>query len=316
MGKIYSRAIKVTQSVDILIIGGSSLIVYPVADLLQYYIKEKLILINQGTSLQDSVIIFMWRGVKTMTIISILFCAIGIFCLAYFLAIVSYSGIGTAFLWFWLAFGLVCVLLAIILFYLHSHQIAVNKYIIITFLALLILGTSTFALVEGTIIYKGNSNPTIGADYVIVLGAQVRGSTVSRALKNRLDVAYSYLQESPDSHVIVSGGQGSGEDISEALAMKNYLLTLGMEESRIMMEDKSTNTNENIRFSQTIIGDKNQSTVIVTNKFHVYRATMIAKKQGVTKVNGLGAPSDDILIIHYYVREFFAVVKDKLIGNI
>lgn len=254
--------------------------------------------------------------VKTMNIISILFCVIGIFCLGYFIAIVSYSGIGTAFLWFWLVSGIACVLLAIILFYLHSYRIVLNKYLSITFFIILIIGASIFSLVEGTIIYKGNSNPGKGADYVIVLGAQVRGSTLSRALKNRLDVAYGYIQESPNSFVVVSGGQGSGEDISEALAMKNYLLVLGIEESRIIMEDKSTNTEENIRFSQSIIDNKNLSTVIVTNRFHVYRATMIAKKQGMTNVKGLGAPSDDILTIHYYVREFFAVVKDKLIGNI
>ncbi|ROR31456.1 uncharacterized SAM-binding protein YcdF (DUF218 family) [Mobilisporobacter senegalensis] len=251
-----------------------------------------------------------------MSILSLLLCIIGIFCFGYFLAIVSYSGIGTAFLWFWAAAGIACFLFGGILFYIHSHSIGIKKYISIPFLVIVLFGVSIFTLTEGTIIYKGNSRPNKGAGYVIVLGAQVRGSTVSRALKNRLDISYNYLKDNPDSLVIVSGGQGSGEDISEALAMKNYLVTLGLEESRILMEDKSTNTNENIAFSQNFIDSKDESTVIVTNKFHVYRATMIARKQGMTNIEGLGAPSDDILMVHYYVREFFAVVKDKLIGNI
>lgn len=139
---------------------------------------------------------------------------------------------------------------------------------------------------------------------------------MSKALKRRLDTALIYLNDNPDSKIIVSGGQGKGEEISEALAMKNYLVSMGINEMRIMMEDQSTNTEENIRFSQSFINGKNQKIVVVTNKFHVFRATLIAKKQGMINVEGLGAPTDDILVIHYHVREFFAIVKDKIVGNI
>ncbi|NLZ80695.1 MAG: DUF218 domain-containing protein [Clostridiales bacterium] len=251
-----------------------------------------------------------------VNILAIIFLVLGLFCFSYLLAIISYSGTDTDFLWFWLASGIACILLAIFLSYLRNHRIDINKYLAITLFALLILGGTFFALVEGTILYKGNSNPSKSADYVIVLGAQVKGTALSKALKSRLDTAVTYLNDNADSKVVVSGGQGRGEDIPEALAMKNYLISIGIKDSRIIMEDKSTNTEENIRFSQSIIADKDQYTVIVTNKFHIFRATMIARKQGMTNVKGLGAPSDDILVIHYHVREFFAVVKDKLIGNI
>lgn len=239
-----------------------------------------------------------------------------IFCFAYYLSCIAYSGLDTDFLWFWLVLGIVCILSTVLISYLYSNKITVNKYIHLSFFSLLILGISFFATVEGVVIYKGNSNPDKNADYVIVLGAQVKGTVPSKALTSRLDTASQYLKDNPDTKVIVSGGQGKGEDISEALAMKNYLVSMGTEASRIIMEDKSTNTEENIRFSQSSIVNKNQHIVIVTNKFHVFRAISIAKKQGMTNVEGLGAPSDDILVIHYHVREFFAIVKDRLIGNI
>lgn len=249
-------------------------------------------------------------------ILAIIFLLLGICCFGYYISSIVYSGLDTDFIWFWLASAIACVFLAILLSYLHGQKVEVNKYISIIFFSLLIFASSFFVFLEGMILYKGNSIPSKNADYVIVLGAQVKGSALSRALKSRLDTAIGYLEENIDSKVIVSGGQGRGEDISEALAMKTYLISKGIADSRIIMEDKSTNTEENIRFSQTMIADKNRYIVIVTNKFHVYRATMIAKKQEMTKVKGLGASTDDILVVHYHVREFFALVKDKLIGNI
>lgn len=242
-------------------------------------------------------------------ILVILLLVIGILCFAYLFAIVAYAGIKTDFLWFWLVAGVACILAALIFPYIYNN-ILTNKYLKNFFFVIIILGIFTFLFVEGKMIYTGNVRPKNQAKYMLILGAQVKGMTVSRALKNRLDTASSYLHNNPSTLVIVSGGQGRGEDISEALAMKKYLRTKGIKEARILMEDQSTTTEENIRFSQSIIGNKNQSIIIVTNKFHIYRAIMLAKKQGMTKVEGLGAPTNDILLPHYYVREFFALIKD------
>jgi uncharacterized SAM-binding protein YcdF (DUF218 family) len=82
------------------------------------------------------------------------------------------------------------------------------------------------------------------------------------------------------------------------------------------MEDKSTNTSQNIKFSKGLMVSENATAVLVTNRFHVFRAMSIARKQGIIHVQGLGAPNDDILTLSYYIREFFAVVKDKVVGNI
>jgi uncharacterized SAM-binding protein YcdF (DUF218 family) len=124
------------------------------------------------------------------------------------------------------------------------------------------------------------------------------------------------LEENKNSIAIVSGGQGSGEDISEAEAMSKYLLSKGISKNRIIKEDQSTNTNQNILFSNKFMPEGNRKTVIVTSRFHVYRAIQIAKKQGLEDVQGLGAPTDKILALSYYVREFIAVMKDRLVGNI
>jgi uncharacterized SAM-binding protein YcdF (DUF218 family) len=173
-----------------------------------------------------------------------------------------------------------------------------------------------FLILEGTIIYYSAKKADPGADYLIVLGAQVRGTTITKSLKKRLDTAIDYLEDNPETVVIVSGGQGTGEAVSEAEAMKKYLVLKGIKASSIITEDKSTNTNENIRFSRNLMKGDNSSVVIVTNGFHIFRSLSIARKQGLSGVQGLAAPSDRILVINYYIREAVGVLKDFLFGNI
>ncbi|WP_370458110.1 YdcF family protein [Bacillus sp. BPN334] len=100
-------------------------------------------------------------------------------------------------------------------------------------------------------IYKhGQMNATYDADYIIVLGSKVNGTKPSYSLQYRIDKAAEYLQSHEKTIAIVSGGKGKGEDISEALAMKNGLMKLKIAEDRIIMEDKSTSTDENIKLSK------------------------------------------------------------------
>ena len=182
--------------------------------------------------------------------------------------------------------------------------------------AIIAVGLGIFLLIEGTLIYHANQKADPGMDYIIILGAQVKGARVSNTLKKRLDTAVAYLQENPETVAIVSGGQGAGEDISEAEAMKRYLLQYGIEDKRIIKEDKSTNTNDNIRFSKELMRAADAPVAIVTNGFHVFRAVGIAKKQGLSSAQGLSAPSDKILFINYYIREVLGVMKDKFVGNL
>lgn len=83
--------------------------------------------------------------------------------------------------------------------------------------------------------------------YIIILGAQIRGKRVTEALKRRLDRGIRYLNENPETIVIVSGGRGKGEDITEAEAMAEYLENCGIDANRICLEEKSTSTYENLK---------------------------------------------------------------------
>ena len=110
-----------------------------------------------------------------------------------------------------------------------------------------------------------------GKDVLIVLGCAVRGERVSLTLKLRLDAALEYLEHSPNTAVIVSGGKGDGESISEAEAMKRYLVSHGIDEGRIIKEDKSASTWENFKFSKDILDRRfpGASVAFVTTNFHV-----------------------------------------------
>lgn len=241
---------------------------------------------------------------------------LGILCLFYYGVITLYAGIGTAFAWFWISAGICLIVLGFVVRYMMKNEIKLPDPIRVVFLAVITIGMCIFILLEGILIYYSSKEADPKAEYLIVLGAQVRGTTITKSLKKRLDTAVTYLSENPETKVIVSGGQGPGEDITEAGAMKEYLISKGIAEDRIMKEDRSTDTNENIRYSKELIKDKNSSVVIVTNGFHIFRATGIAKKQGFTQVQGLAAPSDRILTINYYVREAVGVLKDFIYGNI
>lgn len=173
-----------------------------------------------------------------------------------------------------------------------------------------------FVVVEGLILAEMRKEPQ-PAEALIVLGAQVRGDKPSRALLRRLETAQRYLEEYPSARAILSGGQGDGEDITEAECMYEYLTEHGIAKERLILEDASTTTKENLYFSaQKLDGLMQKKTALLSNNFHVFRARLLAQKMGYTDVSGVAAPSDWRLQIHYLVREFFAVIKEKLQGNI
>ncbi|WP_433962979.1 YdcF family protein [Peribacillus frigoritolerans] len=153
------------------------------------------------------------------------------------------------------------------------------------------------------------------ADYLMILGARVKGSVPSLSLQYRIDKAAEYLSANKHTVVIVSGGKGPGEDISEAKAMQQGLIAQGIEEARIMMEDKSTTTHENIVFSKELIPDTAASGLIVSNDFHIYRAVEIAKKEGLD-MKGLPAKTPKVSLLKSYTREYLAITKYYLTGLI
>lgn len=147
------------------------------------------------------------------------------------------------------------------------------------------------------------------APYVLILGAKLFGDKPSISLKNRLDAACMYLQSHPHVKVIVSGGQGKDEDIPEAHSMRNYLREHGVDEQRIFIEDRSTNTYENLKFSIDLYNVTHA--VVVSNTYHLYRTKMIANRLGL-QMEPLPAPTPKRSKKKAYIRETAAVLKTYL----
>lgn len=178
---------------------------------------------------------------------------------------------------------------------------------------LLLLGVGIAVVLSSFLIIYGKSdNATYKEEALIVLGAAVHGKTPSRTLRHRLDKAVKYHAQNPNAIIVVSGGQGAQEDISEAEAMKTYLIENGVDANKIIKEDKSTSTTENFKFSKEIL-DKhfsNDYTVaFVTNEYHIFRASLCAKRVGVNTSTHVHSNTTLSYLISGVLRECLAAVK-------
>lgn len=149
---------------------------------------------------------------------------------------------------------------------------------------------------------------------VIVLGCRVKPDRPSLMLLNRIEAAYGYLSENPDSICIASGGQGNDEPMSEAECIKNELIARGISPERIICEDSSTSTYENLKNSALLLDEMelDRTAVIVTSEYHQLRASIIAKKQGYT-VYSVSARTPPLLLPSYWIREWFGVIYEYFI---
>lgn len=222
--------------------------------------------------------------------------AAGIVQLLYYILILSYAGFRSTFARFWLAAGGVCIGLSV----LPGKWLSVLKYP-------LGIGMACFCWTEGKIIGSAFVKPMPAADYMIILGARVKGRRPTRSLMRRIREGEKYLRENPGTILIASGGQGPGEEISEAESICDTLASMGISRERMLMETESTNTWENLCFSMKL-GTPDSSYVVVTNGFHMYRTLKTAASLQMTRVSGLAASSEPVLLPNYYVREFFALI--------
>ncbi|WP_082892740.1 YdcF family protein [Rossellomorea aquimaris] len=173
----------------------------------------------------------------------------------------------------------------------------------------------SFILVQGILInsmVKSHEAKRMDeVDVVIILGAGLRGEELSMTLEERVEKGRDFLLENKNVPVIVSGGQGEGEDIPEAEAMGRYLIGNGINESRIFYDKTSTTTFENLKNSQMILKRMNMDkakVLIVTSDYHVYRAKILSEELDL-KTELLGSQSPMFITVNYVIREYFAVVK-------
>lgn len=227
--------------------------------------------------------------------------------------IVRAVGSGTLFFLFWILLGVMCFGL--------SYFIKMNFWELIprgyqTWIRLMYYGILLcFVCVEILISSGFDKHDDVPVDYVIVLGAQVYKKGPSPVLKFRLDRAVEYLEKYPETICIVSGGQGYNEPASEASVMADYLVAHGISENRILQEDKSTTTAENMEFSKPMIA-ADAKVGIITNNFHIYRAKLIARKAGIQNTVGIPAKTTPLYLPNNMVREFFAIMKMMMKGPV
>lgn len=222
-----------------------------------------------------------------------------------------------------IAFSLPIIILGIVLILYHflKEKIIENKLLLKGFKTVKILisiGLICFLAIESIIISypKYNKEKT---DYILVLGAGLSNRTVpSVILQDRLNAAIKYINENDTKYIVLSGGQGEDEDLPESHVMSKYLEDRGINKDKIIIEDKSRNTNENFKFSKEKIEEHSNKSLsevnvkIITTDFHAFRSSILAKKNGYVNFNNYSSHTVWYLIPITYTREAFAVVKSVL----
>ncbi len=191
---------------------------------------------------------------------------------------------------------------------------SIGHVVLCVCIGFLCLGAVTAFTFSGCMIYKMHAVPQ-EENVLVVLGCKVKNGGPSLMLRHRLEAACAYLTEHPDVPVIVCGGQGADEAISEAQCMYEYLIDKGIAPERIYMEDTSTSTIENLRNAQIILEEQNWGCriTIVTDGFHQLRASMIARTLDL-QTDHVSAYTSWYLVPTYWVREWFGICYQLVFG--
>lgn len=242
------------------------------------------------------------------------FFALAFLCIVYYLIILIYGGSHTSILWIWLAGAVLSGAVGAV--FLTFGKLPLRYPPVLILFVLLAGLVCSFLCYEGLVAVAAAQDTPEGVECIVVLGAAVKGETPSRALRYRIDTALDYLRNNPDTVAVLSGGMGYGENISEAECMRRELTRAGIDESRLIIEDESRDTAENIKNTLAIIKDEYESIAVVTNNFHVYRALRLCENMTDMKVYGCSAPFPSVLLLHFAVREYVGMCHDTLRGNI
>lgn len=183
---------------------------------------------------------------------------------------------------------------------------------------LLALGLVVFGVIEAPIVADARTDAPEDTEYIIVLGAGLNGDVPSLSLTNRLTAALEWLEEHPDCTAIVTGGQGPGENMTEAEAMGIWLEARGIAPERIIREPEATSTWENLDNSFELIrargGEPDGNCAIVTSEYHLCRAKLMARDMGVSAYGVAGRTNMPTLMVNYFIREAFALTYYRVFG--
>lgn len=273
------------------------------------------------------------------------FTAAALLCLVYYGVIVLYAGVGTSFAVLWLLFGGFFGMTAFGIHLYQKYPERVPLWIPVSFVTLCASGLMIVLITQILIFGRIPTVAEPALDYVIVLGSKVHpDGTVSKTLKLRLDKAIEYAGQNPGTLFVLSGAKGENEPCTEASAMKQYFLEHGVEESRLLLEEQSFSTVENLAYSKLVIEQKETllkqeqellrapkspeldeepaalerpvRVGILTSNFHLCRAEFIAKKQKYDAAYGIASEADKVLLVHFALRDGIALLKDRLMGNL
>lgn len=244
-------------------------------------------------------------------VLKIIYIVPGVLSVAYYFVLWRASRLGLSMSAMWPAIGAVLILCGLL-----CDNPRIPRWIHIAWRACLCAGLAAVLALECLVISGLHATAPAGMEYLIVLGARVDPDGPSPALTRRLNAVMACLDDHPDATIIASGGQGRDEPMSEAKCIRDELVRRGVDANRILMEDKSTATIENIRYSMALMDDTTAQTGIITNNYHVFRATRLAKKAGLTNAHGIAAMYTGYTKFHYMIREAICIVADYLRGNL
>lgn len=245
-----------------------------------------------------------------MNALGIVYLLTGGACVAYYFIIGFYSRFGLSIQWIWLAAGAALIVAGLL------TRASLPHWLRYAWRAALIAALALLALLEGLVISGMSATAPPGMDYLMVLGASVYDDGPSPALVRRINAVTGCLDQHPDALVIATGGQGEGERIAEAQCIRDELVRRGVDPARILLEDKSTNTWENMTFSKALIDRDDAAVGIVTNNYHVWRSTRLARRAGLTNVHGIAAEYTGPTLIHFMVREAISIAVWFLRGRL
>lgn len=225
-----------------------------------------------------------------------------------------------------IAFSFPIAVLGIILIIYHfiKDKIKENEFLSKGFKIIKILLCILFICflgIEAAIVsYPKNSEEK--ADYFLVLGAGLTNrETPNLILQGRLDATIECIKENNAAYIVLSGGQGIDENLPESHAMSKYLQEKGIDKKKIIIEDKSRNTNQNFKYSKKKIEEHSKESLdkvsvkIITTDFHAFRSSILARKNGYVNFDNYSSPTVWYLIPITYTREAFAIVKSVLLDK-